>query len=245
MNGQHPSSLQRDGPDARSQSRGGSSTGRLRRQEYSEDSMSGLPTPVSQSESRGQAIRASSISPPEPEAGPSNYNAHNNRQRFNPTESSVDGERYSGKSPTERMASKTVLTIALAQAQRAVELDEAQEADAAIAAYSESVTLLKEVMRRVEDNAGTYRFKELEKLRELRQDRIQRWRRMREREYQQRGERPPDVRDSDVRDAEIETADERRDRLRRVQRLARRDQMRQEECHKLRLIVSKIARCAI
>jgi hypothetical protein len=49
-------------------------------------------------------------------------------------------------------SSKSVLTIALQRAQSAVLLDSANNVPAAIAAYTQSVRLLKEVMARVEDS---------------------------------------------------------------------------------------------
>ncbi|GAA5903390.1 hypothetical protein JCM5296_005636 [Sporobolomyces johnsonii] len=57
-------------------------------------------------------------------------------------------------------SSKSVLTIALQRAQSAVLLDSANNFPAAIAAYSQSVRLLKEVMARVDEGRG----RELEKL---------------------------------------------------------------------------------
>ncbi|GAA5878665.1 hypothetical protein JCM8547_005114 [Rhodosporidiobolus lusitaniae] len=54
-------------------------------------------------------------------------------------------------SSTPSTSSKSVLTVALQRAQSAVLLDSANNFPAAIAAYSQSVRLLKEVMARVED----------------------------------------------------------------------------------------------
>lgn len=57
-------------------------------------------------------------------------------------------------------SSKSVLTIALQRAQSAVLLDSANNVPAAIAAYSQSVRLLKEVMARVDESARREREKE-------------------------------------------------------------------------------------
>ena len=53
--------------------------------------------------------------------------------------------------PSSPTSSKSVLTIALQRAQSAVLLDSANNVPAAIAAYTQSVRLLKEVMARVEE----------------------------------------------------------------------------------------------
>ena len=63
-------------------------------------------------------------------------------------------------------SSKSVLTVALQRAQSAVLLDSANNVPAAIAAYQQSVRLLKEVMRRVEE--GTRREREREAQRDRR-----------------------------------------------------------------------------
>jgi hypothetical protein len=57
-------------------------------------------------------------------------------------------------------SSKSVLTIALQKAQSAVLLDSANNVPAAVAAYTQSVKLLEEVMARVEESAASWRAKE-------------------------------------------------------------------------------------
>ncbi|KAI5475379.1 hypothetical protein MNV49_001483 [Pseudohyphozyma bogoriensis] len=61
------------------------------------------------------------------------------------------------------VSSKSVLTIALQRAQSAVLLDSANNVPAAIAAYGQSVRLLKEVMVRQEDNSRKEKEREREK----------------------------------------------------------------------------------
>lgn len=138
------------------------------------------------------------------------------------------------------MASKTVLTIALLEAQTAVDLDESDQAEAAIASYSKSVELLQEVMRRVSENAGTYRQKELDRIAEIRNERMARWKQWRLEQYRRAGlhVNPKEIQ---VIDEEIETREERREREKREARIAKRERMRVEECAKLRVIVRVFA----
>lgn len=67
------------------------------------------------------------------------------------------GSSSAGPGPA---SSKSVLTIALQRAQSAVLLDSANNVPAAIAAYSQSVRLLKEVMARVDESARREKEKE-------------------------------------------------------------------------------------
>lgn len=123
------------------------------------------------------------------------------------------------------------------EAQNAVKLDEADQAEAALASYTKSVGLLQEVMRRVTENAGTYRQKEMDRLAQIKQDRMTRWRQWRIEQYRRAGVEVT-AEEIDVKDEEIETREERKDREKREARIARRDRMRVEECAKLKVIVS-------
>ena len=69
----------------------------------------------------------------------------------------------------QQMPSKSVLTVALQKAQSAVLLDSAGNEEAAIAAYVQSVRLLKEVMVRVEESAGFWRLREKDKMQALKE----------------------------------------------------------------------------
>jgi hypothetical protein len=102
-------------------------------------------------------------------------------------------------------SSKSVLTIALQKAQSAVLLDSANNVPAAVAAYTQSVRLLEEVMARVEDSAATWRMKEAYKAAQ----------------GIPRGE----------------TDSERRDRIKREERAAKREKARIEEAKRLKNIV--------
>lgn len=175
-------------------------------------------------------------------AGPSRHARHGTDAS---TSSSPAGPSSSGAAPqadgsTDRMASKTVLTIALLEAQTAVDLDESDQAEAAIASYSKSVELLQEVMRRVAENAGTYRQKELDRIAEIKNERMTRWKQWRLEQYRRAGLQvnPEEIHATDE---EIETREERREREKREARIAKRERMRVEECAKLRVIVSDSA----
>lgn len=131
------------------------------------------------------------------------------------------------------LPSKSVLTIALQKAQSAVLLDSAQNEEAAILAYMQSVRLLKEVMARVEESAGSWRAKELEKLRVLRTKRRERarQRRMILSEYAGREEQ-------EAADEDEETEEERKEREKREAKLEKREKMRMDESRRLKVIVS-------
>ncbi|KAK4046522.1 hypothetical protein OIO90_006534 [Microbotryomycetes sp. JL221] len=87
-----------------------------------------------------------------------NNNATSDRQttsaRPQPSPSGAAASTASASS-----SSKSILTMALQRAQSAVLLDSANNVPAAIAAYSQSVRLLQEVMARVEENARRDREK--------------------------------------------------------------------------------------
>lgn len=194
------------------------SPSKQRRQQESEDSSSGS-RPGGSSRHERQETNVSIGSSP---IGPSSNNG------------GVQASQAEGS--TEKMASKTVLTIALLEAQTAVDLDESDQAEAAIASYSKSVELLQEVMRRVSENAGTYRQKEMDRIAEIKNQRMVRWKQWRLEQYRRAGLQinPEEL---SVNDEDIETREERREREKREARIAKRERMRVEECAKLRVIV--------
>lgn len=205
--------------------RGSPSTSKQRNQEASEDNLFDDASPSTSRHGRHATDASSSSSPPFSMGGPSSFD------RASP------GRHEQADGPTSKMASKTVLTIALMEAQKAVKLDQAEQAEAAIASYTKSVELLQEVMRRVSENAGTYRQKELDRLSRIKSERIERWKLWRLDQYRRAGVQV-NVEEMQVNDEDIETREERRDREKREARIARRERMREEECAKLRLIVS-------
>jgi hypothetical protein len=137
------------------------------------------------------------------------------------------------------LPSKSVLTIALQKAQSAVLLDSAQNEEAAVAAYTQSVRLLRDVMTRVEETAGLWRVKELEKLNALKQKRKDR----RRKERLLSGLEEPTLHgangyDSRQESEDDETVEERREREKREAKLEKREKMRLDESRRLKVIVS-------
>ena len=155
----------------------------------------------------------------------SSTQSRNYRSSSAATASSASGSLYSGsrntRSPGQSTSahsqsttttatsssSKSVLTVALQKAQSAVLLDSANNVPAAVAAYQQSVRLLKEVMVRVEESAANWRAKEEEKLRS----------------------RPAS--------GGVEGEAEIQQRLRREEKIAKRETARLEEGRRLKVIV--------
>lgn len=105
-------------------------------------------------------------------------------------------------------SSKSVLTVALQKANSAVLLDQAGNYPGAIAAYQQSVRMLKEVMDRVDESAANWKAREGDRARARMQA------------------------------LTSETEADMQERLKREERTEKREKARLEEARRLRVIVS-------
>jgi hypothetical protein len=158
------------------------------------------------------------------------------RDRTHSQATTIGTTTETATSSSSGMPSKSVLTVALQKAQSAVLLDSAGNEQAAIQAYEQSIRLLRQVMQRVEESAGNWRAREMEKLDQLRERRRERRRSARASAGGDALEETASQHHSDQQ--EDETAEEKRERERREQKLLKREKMRLDESRRLKVIVS-------